>query len=427
MLTVDRTVRALGFPGFQTQMLVWLAGRLAAEQLQEAIQRLSTRCPLMTSRLIEARNGTNPYWQFRSDAASGLQEVRLASGDSQEVLDYAARQLSMAHDPATHDPIQFHLLHRPHGQDVLLLQYPHMLLDNNAAILLLREIERSFLAASTNSSSPTRFFSNQDLIQQYLQRFPRTRRRTAANRVTNMWRSWQGGSVMLGQPISQRKGAASFQIAGRCLSAEQTEALRKRVVQICGLPSISMALLGSAFRAIQRLAPTAQRGNFSAGIGVDLGLRNNSGPIFQNFVSLLFMFADAADLHDREALLRRLSQQLRQQIEDDIDLGVLQWTALYRRRPRHCGWIVEPLLRRCFSLWYAFFGTLDRAVGSSFCGTDVDDVFFTGPCWAPMGLTLIVNQYRGRLLFQATYIPEAVPETLANAFLDEVLREVGSL
>jgi hypothetical protein len=300
-----------------------------------------------------------------------------------------------------------------------------MLLDNNAAVLLLREIERSF-PSLTAKESATRFFSGEDLIHRYLRRFPRARRRAAANHVTDVWRSWHGGSVMLGQPISPREGSADFRIARRCLSAEQTTKLRERVLQICGLPSISMALLGGAFRALQRLARPAQRGNFSAGIGVDLGLRGGAGPVFQNFVSLLFMFASADELHDREQLLRRLCQQLRQQIEGDVDLGVLQWTALYRRRPRHCRWVVEPLLRRGFSLWYAYFGTLDRA-GDHFCGVAIDDLFFTGPCWAPMGLTLIANQYRGRLLFQATYIPEAVAEPLAHAFLDEVLAECGAL
>ena len=43
-----------------------------------------------------------------------------------------------------------------------------------------------------------------------------------------------------------------------------------------------------------------------------------------------------------------------------------------------------------------------------------------------MGVTLLVNQFRGQLHFQATYVPESVPEPLANAFLDEVLRDLGA-
>ena len=44
-----------------------------------------------------------------------------------------------------------------------------------------------------------------------------------------------------------------------------------------------------------------------------------------------------------------------------------------------------------------------------------------------MGMTLIANQFRGRLLLQATYVPESVPEGLANEFLDGVVEDLMGL
>jgi hypothetical protein len=187
-----------------------------------------------------------------------------------------------------------------------------------------------------------------------------------------------------------------------------------------------MALLGAAYRAVHRLAHPDGTGrrNFIAGIGVDLGLRGKGGPIFQNLVSLIPIHARPEDLRDRDGLLRTLGRQLRDQLASGADLGVLQQAALMGRQPWHGShWIVEMVLRHGFSLWYAYFGALDAA-GERFCGAPVEDVFYAGPGWPPMGLTLLVSQFRGRLRFQATYVPECVPESLAEAFLDQVVRDL---
>src|SRR5262249_32377494 len=93
------------------------------------------------------------------------------------------------------------------------------------------------------------------------------------------------------------------------------------------------------------------------------------------------------------------------------------------RRPRHIRWVVDAFLRYAFSLWYAYFGALD-AIGDRFCGAPVADVFYVGPAWSPVGLTLLANQFRGRLLLQATYVPELVPPALAETFLDAVVSDL---
>jgi hypothetical protein len=41
-----------------------------------------------------------------------------------------------------------------------------------------------------------------------------------------------------------------------------------------------------------------------------------------------------------------------------------------------------------------------------------------------VGLTLLVNQYGGRLLVQATYIPDVGPEPLVNTFRDHLVDDL---
>src|SRR5262249_24093479 len=140
MLEVDRALRATGYPGFETQMLVLLSGRIRVGTLQAAIARVSEQYPAMASRLVEGSDG-GPHWQFRPGACP-VREVDLESADQNSVLEQAGRILSTPRNLGEEGPVQFHLLHRPDGRDVFLVQYNHTLMDNNATPSLLKEIDR---------------------------------------------------------------------------------------------------------------------------------------------------------------------------------------------------------------------------------------------------------------------------------------------
>jgi hypothetical protein len=422
MLTVDRILREMGSAGFETQTLVWTSAPIDVVALRTAIARLSARHPVITARLVDCAE-RGPHWQFRPGAACPLEEVA-SSADPTAVLDYAGRLLSAPSYPAEADPVRFHLLHRPNGREVLILQYNHALIDNNAALFVLQEIDRlSRFGADKPEEGQN---EGRDLVREYLRRFPRDRRRRAASRNLRQWgRSVRGGVVTLSKRPT-RAVTGGVRIATRALDENATRALEARVIQTTGFPSLSMALAGSAFRAIGRLTP--QRGiegrGFVAGIGVDLGLRGRGGLIFQNLVSLVPISARAEELHDRDALVRMLSRQLRERLAGDADLGMLQLVALLGHRPDG-RWVIEHALRHSFSLWYAYFGSLD-AIGDSFCGAPIEQIYYAGPAWPAVGLTLLVNQHRNRLFLQATYTFESVPETLAHCFLDLVIADLAA-
>ncbi len=422
LMAVDRGLRGLGFPGFDTQMLVWSSGRVEAGVLRPALERLNVHDPVVTSRLD--RSGGGPCWRFRPGAACPLHETDLTSADPQAVWDRAAELLAAPCDPAKADPIRFHLLHRPDAGDVFLMQYNHTLMDNNAAVRVLGQIDG--LARGGADFRPPVSLEGQDLARRHLRRFPRERRMDAALRTRELWRDvLRERILMLGGRRPSGTGPPPLRIAARRLQPEEVRGLRARAVRVCGYPALSMAVLAGVFRAIGRLAP--QQGpagaGLTAGIGLDLGLRTDAGPIFQNLTSLAPIAARVADLADREGLLRMLGRQMRERLEGGADLGMLQLAALFNRRPRQARIVIQHLLLFGFSLWYAYFGSADAA-GASFCGAAVEDVCYAGPAWAPPGLTLLANQFRGRLLLQATYVPDSVPEPLAREFLDAVVADL---
>jgi hypothetical protein len=421
MLAVDRAVRGLGGPGFETQMLVWLGGRADVAGLRGRLARFGARHPVAAARLVERPSGAR--WRFRPGAGCPLVETRLDSAEPSAVLDHAARLLSTPGPLEDTDPIRFHLLHRPDGRDVLVVQYNHALMDNTAAVPLLRELDRPDDGGTDGRDGGRGEWGG--VIRGYVRRYDRERRRRALEGCVRLWRGGaRGGVVQVGRPGAQPAGSAGVRIAARCLESAETIALRARVLRTCRFPHLSMAVLGSAFRALARFAPPGPgAANLTAGIGIELGLRRVREPLFGNPVSLVPIRASAGDLDDRDELVRRLGRQFREHLQAGMDVGLLQLFPWLLRRPADARWLLNGGLRQGFSLWYAHFGAVDD-VGERLGGATVEDVWFTGPTWPPMGLTLLVNQFRGRLRFQATYLPESVPEPVVEAFLNELLADL---
>src|SRR5207248_973665 len=133
----------------------------------------------------------------------------LTSDTDNAAFEQAGRLLGIAHDPATEDPLRFHLLRRPEGRDVLLLQYSHALMDNTATPLLLRELAR---CASTSSAAPSSAEANGvgakgrrglDPLWGYVRRHPRQRRRAAAEAARErLVATLVHRGTMLGRPTS---------------------------------------------------------------------------------------------------------------------------------------------------------------------------------------------------------------------------------
>jgi hypothetical protein len=421
MHCVDRSIRGMGYPGFQTQMLVWLTGRIDIASLRRGIVRLARRHPAITARLVEGSSAdSRSYWEFRPDAEAALQEVHLPSADASEVLACAAELQSAASDPAMSEPLRFHVLHRPGGRDVLAMQYSHILMDNSAAGLVLRDLER-LSAPLEQTDDPPSCVSTQ-VLNRHVRRFPHADRRAAALRAIELQaHSLRGRASILGTGEEDKPRRAKLQIATRWLASDVVRAIHNRTVALCGFPNISMAILASVFRAIRELGGDRNVGrNYIAGIGLDLNLRRGRQPPLQNLLSIVPIIARPEQLDNQQQLVQILSRQMRERLESKFDLGVLRLATVFQRRPRHIRWVAEHLLRWGYSLWYAYFGSSD-SLGHRLWNLDVEKICYVGPTWSPMGISLLANQFRGQLFFQATYDPDLVSEPLANEFLDRVL------
>jgi hypothetical protein len=418
----DRSIRGMGYPGFQTQMLIWLSSRAPRAGIGQALARLSHRRPVVTARLVEdGAEAARPYWKFQ-DTSAALHEIELPDAAPQSVFDCAAKLLSESHDLTADVPLRFHLLRRPSGPDVFLMQYSHVLMDKSATLQLLREIDALYHGQGV---AAPQFEPGSALYRWLMHRSPAQRRAAARAAVELQGRTLRGRAAILGTGEEDKPRQAALQITARELDRQRVRAIHDRSQAVCGLPNLSMTILAAAFRAIRQLGPHERNAdrNYIAGIGLDMKLHRDDRALLQNLLSVVPIFARPEELTDRDSLVRSLSEQMRERLRSNVDWGVLRLVNAYHRQPRRIQWVVEHLLRWTYSLWYAYFGPLD-AIGQRFCDCPIDKVQYLGPTWSPLGLSLLANQFQGRLLMQATYDPELIDGRLAETFLDVVVNDL---
>jgi hypothetical protein len=414
MLLIDQTIRGLGGPGFETVTVVRLEGRADREHLRRGLARLNRTAPGVTARL----RSDLPRWEHRPDAEPSLTERELPTTDSQAILDYAAGLLAGETSPERVDPMRFHLLHLPDGHDVFLAQYSHILLDHNHAISALRRIDE--LGSIGAAALPPVPLEWRDPVWAHLRQFPQSLRKRAAKEAGELRRAMRGGAMKLGRPLPGGE-RADYAIQTRVLSTEETRIVEERVRRTTGVPNLSMAILASAFLEMDRLtADRPDRGAYyQAGIALDLGLRNRPLEILENLATLIPLRVPVAEAISRDSLTRLLARQLLEKLTARIDVGVLQNVAAFARQPSRARWVIDLLMRYCVCFWYGYLGPL--RLNPTFCGAPVADVFSAGPTWPTVGITLLANQFAGRLHLQLTHIPQSVPTELASTYLDNLV------
>jgi len=418
ILAVHQAVQSLGGPGFDTQAVLWLSGRIDLSAFSSALGQLRVKYPGITCSVGENLGGLS--WRPSSDLLP--REAWLQSSSDEEIWRELAALLSKPRDLFAQAAIDFHVLRRPDGRDVVVMQYNHTLMDNPAAIGVLREIDELFHARTGVDGASS--IEQDDRIREYLAGFTRRERLTAAWRTVKLrLHSIRGDIATFGKPRSASQGALALQVARRVVDAAETRLLTRRVVDVCGFPGLSMPLLASVFRTLDRLVPRRAGSRFTVGIGLDLGLRGDRGPLFQNLSTVVPIVHRRTHRTSQGDMARDLTRQLRDRLEQRVDLGVVQLAALFRSQPRFLRFAMRQLLRHGYTAWYAYFGSAD-AVGDSFCGVPIDDFRYVGPCWPSVGVTLVGNQFQGRLHLQATYVPACVPEETAEAFMDAIVADL---
>jgi len=428
MYVCHQSLRQLGQAGFSCQSHVWLDGGLSETQLQSALARLARQHPVVTGRIAESDTGRIEW--VGSGAAPALRVHTLGNDDESSVWRQAEALLAEPCDLDAADPIAFHLLRRPCGRDVLIVQWIHALMDGKAPELVLAELNRLAESPSPemmDARHPERVDANNDGdITLILRRHPRKQRFKSAARVVASHLRLPVRSLTLEPPSKPAWVFAPTRIGLRTLDVDATAQLSARVRQLCGLHNLTPAVVASVYRVIARLSPRTKRHRSIFRTDVPLNLRTPgaTGPIFRNYMSFISLHAHLHELRSRDGLTTLLHRRMREQLSAGMDLGNLVMMNQMSRRPRMLRRVLmRRMQRHPLTLGFGFLGPLMPGL-EAVLGVPIERFYTLNMAISPPGLTLQVNLCRGRLNLAATYVEAVVPQKLADAFLDGVVEDL---
>lgn len=432
MLVGHDGMRSIDHAGFQCQSHLWLAGRVDVPALRGALETLHQHYPVMTARLEKYPStpsslgrtppSTGPRWVFQNNTSVELNEVTLDAADEAAVRRYAERRFDEPLDLPRMNPIGFHLLHLPDGRDVFLLRWSHVLMDGKAPELVVHELNRRFEDPGLPAPPPP----DGDEMQAHLAKFDRNVRRKAAARVIRSHLRLPVRPLTLVPPDAPDWVTGPFRMIIRTLDAGATEQFVARVKRLCGFNNLAPAVLASVFRACLQHTPRRVKRRSLLQTDVPLNLRppGSTQPLFRNFMAFISLGARVRDLGRRDDLTQQLNVQMREQLRRGIDLGNLQMMSFMSRYDRMLARHIKTHMQK--SPMALGFGFLGPAFGGmqAFCGVPVERFYTLNSALAPPGITLQVNLHRGRLNFALTYVGDAVPDSLAQAFLDTMIADL---
>ena len=141
MACLHASLRRRGGTGLLLQSHVHLAGRIDEAALRTAVERFGRVYPVATGRLVGATFRRRPCWEWSDGAACPLTVSDL--DEDATAVPHFAEQLFATPTHLNASPlVHFHLLRKPGGRDVVVVQWSHVLMDGKGGEFLLREVNR---------------------------------------------------------------------------------------------------------------------------------------------------------------------------------------------------------------------------------------------------------------------------------------------
>ncbi|MCG6156499.1 condensation domain-containing protein [Rubinisphaera margarita] len=424
MYSAQDNLQALGNPGFETIALVWLERRLDPTQLREQVAVLTTRHPVLKSRLVRDWKGTIS-WQDDPELQVTVREETLTEASEEAIQRAGETILSRPRDLFREPGLSFHLLHLPDGSDVLMMLLNHSLVDERSARLILQELNH--LLTGDPLPEPG---EPHDLIESHRQRFSRRIRWTAFKKalpdyIQDRWaKRARWPRQMPRTPQRQKLQNVQLRLLSRRLNEEESALLLAYSRKVTRFPSTSMTLLGGVFQAFADTLHYPHADDlFRTGVGVEVGRQTADNFHPQNGSSVLRVHLSRNEVHNRKRRVELLVERLHGVLREKRDLGILESNSIFYWCYPLVRRVTSQMIRWAFSFWYAYFA-VPRDYSETFGGVPVRMATYYCAAWSPSGLTMLITQFRDQLQFLVTYVENVVPAADAQAFLDRTVEEL---
>jgi hypothetical protein len=423
LLALTRAAREGRWGSFGQLLQIEFHGRVDLERLRAALARLARTHPVVTSRLVESRDGL--AWVFCPTAACPLDVIPCEEPCAERAEQIVGSLLRRPIDFSTENPISFHLLQLACGDDVLVIHFDHVLTGASSFGRIVNELRRLDQAEDWPTTRP----AAPACIS-----LPPPGRWTWGER----WRLWRyyfrwarqalGAScVRLVSPAAEQRARprSAFEparIVQRTLPADRTARWQEQLARMPGA-SPSFSLSASTLRSLwKHCAPDSvgRKPFLSIFLAYDLRPKNQAGPIFVNAVGELPIIVAPEDLCDRSRLVAAILRSAREQFALGEDRALGQRIRRVRDN-RFFRWFIRRIMRRR-SLWVGYFGELTN--DDALFGTPIRRYVPAIEPWPIHGLSLMGHVFRGELCLSAAYLPETVSESVVRAFLEDLLNDL---
>jgi len=429
----ELATRRAGLPGVHVHLNLVLRGAVDLDGLRRAVQALCRVYPTLAARRAVNPLTGRPRWRLDhspADADRIVQLHRLEPGTTEHVQ--SAVEALFNRPTETHaPPLRIHVFRGPPEGDLVVLRWPHALMDGRGGFLVVEELARLYESRPDLSALTSCGDERRDDFRRL------TAERSWSARVRVLWDLLKAPPAQRVLHLASAVGSerpGRMYVVPRSLSPEQTAQVLANMQRVGGAAPSADYLRACGLHALHGLrpGPGAISTVYTTMALVD-NRRHGEPAVCWNLTTALPIVVPAAAAHDVAAVTRLIRQQMVAHLRGRFVQRY--WTILALATCAPTAWVAAflraqmlspratragSLLTRPPSLRMDFIGPLTRPV-SNFCGARLENYYGYATLLPTPGFALHVNLTHERLNVTGVGFEKRVPRAILTSLVERFL------
>jgi len=432
----DEAARRMGWPALHVHIVLELGGRLDLPGFHQALRALYRVYPTAAASLERAPLTGWPRWRLHEQSPDPRRVVTLHRVDpptepelTRRIHDVCARALDVASRP----PVRLHVFQGLARGDVLLMRWPHALMDARGGMALLDEINRLYEEAPDPDTLRSAGDEQRDDFARIVAGVAPARRagilcdwlarrKPAPRKVVGLARG----------PVPEVLGPPRFVL--RRLTPEQTRRVSDNALRVCGFARFGDYVRGCALHALHRVAgrPVSSDAVYTTLNLVNARKGRDAGPVCWNLTSGLPLSVPARIADHPARIADAIRDQMLAHVAEQTRLRGMVVLSLLMRAPLAA---VAAFVGACErgrsgagraallpppSLPLGLLGPSPR-VGRTYCGAELVNFYGFRTPRPTAGFAVDVNTTRDRMNIAGTCFESRVPLRTLETLLDAIV------
>jgi hypothetical protein len=419
MLIQDAWMRRSGMEGNVCRAVLQLDRGLDVERLRRRMQESPFMDWLARVHAIRPLPFLPPVWRTVSKPGQILFEHTDKGGEME--TPWSPPKVVTQHSlrPSREPGVAFDVLHHADGTSHLFFSWNHTLLDASGVDFILHHLS---VEGESKNAPALKDFINPKQIKG----LPISQWWSNAGFAKTSW-NWleQSGKEPLFTPAPPNPRAVDLKNHQRRIlfTAEETARIAARCGKIAGGFRRSHFYLAASVQALHHIA--RQRGNQDGAYLIpaphDMRRHGAKGPIFSNYLSVLFYRIEAQQAGNIRDTVAELGKQMTNQIREKFPEACMAALNMFKflTPGAYVKQLGKPTKDKLASLSFSDSGEACPGM-TDFCGAKILDVTHLIPCWRNPGVTILFLQFAHRLSFLLSW----VDDTLSLAEADALERDL---